>query len=205
MRVCVCRCVGVCILVQGQIATKPLIEVIRLYYPQYKYIGVFVDIFISVSISCSFLTVGLGYVHVLDGFVRSWQTAVVPRWCGGGGSGLAHAVAAALDRCLPLPWRRALLYLVNFTFIYLMAATNPRSFLLIIERLTSLVLNLEAGMFIVLMLYRSRLDHAQVKIPFELPKPLFHFAATVMVYYMTAVVYDVLLTTTELFIRTTDD
>ena len=65
---------------EGEIATTPLIQVIEHSYPQYNYIAWFVDIFITVSISVSFLTVGIAFVHVLDGFVRSWKKARALWW-----------------------------------------------------------------------------------------------------------------------------
>ena len=51
----------------GDIATKPVIQVIDSSYPQYHWVALIVTAFITLSISVSYNAVGLGIKHVLDG------------------------------------------------------------------------------------------------------------------------------------------
>eukprot|EP01132_Coremiostelium_polycephalum_P003086 gene3086-3857_t len=59
---------------EGQIATIPLMHVIKLYYPQFLWIARIVDIFMVISITISFITVGNGFKHTLDGFSQTWRS-----------------------------------------------------------------------------------------------------------------------------------
>jgi len=58
----------------GSIATIPLMKMVKLYYPQFLWITRLIDIFIVVSITISFITVGNGFKHTLDGFATTWRT-----------------------------------------------------------------------------------------------------------------------------------
>ncbi|KAF2071012.1 hypothetical protein CYY_007672 [Polysphondylium violaceum] len=58
----------------GSIATIPLMKMVKLYYPQFLWITRLIDIFIVVSITISFITVGSGFKHTLDGFSQTWRT-----------------------------------------------------------------------------------------------------------------------------------
>ena len=53
----------------GEISTVPLIEVIHSSYPQYSWIGTVVGIFVLISVSVSFMALGTGLKHVIDGVV----------------------------------------------------------------------------------------------------------------------------------------
>ncbi|KAM9944214.1 hypothetical protein ACTFIT_008802 [Dictyostelium discoideum] len=58
----------------GEIATVPLMKVISLYYPQFLWIANVVNLFCSLSITISFISVGCGFKHTLDGFSNTWRT-----------------------------------------------------------------------------------------------------------------------------------
>ncbi len=51
----------------GEISTVPVTEIINTGYPQYSWISLTVTIFIVLSVSVSFITIGTGMKHVLDG------------------------------------------------------------------------------------------------------------------------------------------
>lgn len=54
----------------GEISTVPVIEVIDAGYKQYHWVSVMVLAFIVLSVTVSFVTLGTGMKHVLDGFVN---------------------------------------------------------------------------------------------------------------------------------------
>ena len=51
----------------GEISTIPVVHIIETYFPAYKWTIFFIDGFVIVSITVSFLTLGKGLKHVLDG------------------------------------------------------------------------------------------------------------------------------------------
>jgi amino acid permease len=67
----------------GDISTIPLIEVIKTKYPEFQWISILTDIFITISITVSFITVGSGFkqqrklffLKKVDGYVKSFQIA----------------------------------------------------------------------------------------------------------------------------------
>jgi len=64
-----------------------------------------------------------------------------------------------------------------------------KSFLAVLERVTSLALNLEAGLFIVVMLITAR-ALVNAPIPFKLPGWMYAFRWAVMGYFAFAILYD---------------
>lgn len=170
----------------GKIATKPLVRVVHEHYPEYAWIATFIDIFIMLSISISFVTMSLGTRHVLDGVAATWADSKA-------------AWARRIDcECRKFPWRRAVLYLVTFVPIYVVAQTNPHSFLTVMEKVTSLALNLEAGVFICMMVSTAYRMHSSLKIEYELRPWMFHAHYVVMGYFLFACIYDVALVIDEL-------
>jgi hypothetical protein len=74
--------------------------------------------------------------------------------------------------------------------VLLIAMLNPKSFLSINERVTSMALNLEAGLFIVWMLMNARKYKETDQIPFVLPNFVYSLRWITMFYFGFAVVYD---------------
>jgi len=64
-----------------------------------------------------------------------------------------------------------------------------QSFLQVLERVTSLALNLEAGFFIVIMLITSR-RLANTPIPMMIPDSIYALRWVVMAFFALAVLYD---------------
>ncbi|EGC30319.1 hypothetical protein DICPUDRAFT_6061, partial [Dictyostelium purpureum] len=59
--------------IHGEIATIPLMKVVSESFPQFLWIAYLVNIFIVISITISFITVGTGFKHTLDGFSITWR------------------------------------------------------------------------------------------------------------------------------------
>ena len=173
----------------GKIATIPLIDVVRESIPRFNWIATFVDVFITLSISVSFLTMSLATKHVLDGFASAW--------------GRSHAAVARCtdvgrlcgDRCHSRRdlVRAGALYVLTWTPIAIIAQANPKSFLVVMESVTSLVLNLEAGVFICFMIGAAHHQYADVKIAWPLKRWMYWTHFPVMGYFLFAVVFDILL------------
>jgi amino acid permease len=170
----------------GKIATIPLIRVVHEKFPEYNWIATFIDVFIMLSISISFVTMSLGTRHVLDGVAITWADSKA-------------AWARRIDcQWRKFPWRRAVLYFFTWVPIYIIAQTNPRSFLTVMEKVTSLGLNLEAGVFICMMVSNAYRMHSSVKIEYDLRPWMFYAHYVVMGYFLFACVYDVALVVDDL-------
>jgi hypothetical protein len=71
---------------------------------------------------------------------------------------------------------RYTLYVLCFGLVLAVAEANPKSFFVVLEHVTSLALNLESGVFVVLILEVARLD--PLPIVWILPRWLYvHFAS----------------------------
>ena len=162
----------------GQISTLPLTDIIK-HDPrlsEWAWVAPLVDGFIVVSVSVSFITLGTGLKHVLDGIVFS---RIDRRENSNDGAGAGAGAGAGFgkkrstctrcgDRLDPplacTPLRSCvktvfafsiLLYGLGFGLILLIAVSNPKGFLDIIEIFGSLALNIECGIFVCLMCFNS--------------------------------------------------
>nr|XP_006823213.1 PREDICTED: uncharacterized protein LOC102806930 [Saccoglossus kowalevskii] len=59
---------------EGEIATVPLTNIIKEEYPQFNWVAMLIQIFIMISITVSFLTIGSAMVHTLSGWLDSLWT-----------------------------------------------------------------------------------------------------------------------------------
>jgi hypothetical protein len=131
---------------EGEIATLPLIRIIRQKYPQFTWIAVAVNAFIMISLTASFMTVGTGMKHTLDGFAQAYI-----RWASRKSEDHSPRSDSALRsfflflRNQGLTRIRILLYIIFFGMVFVIAVTKPKSLITTIERVTSLALNIESG------------------------------------------------------------
>ncbi|KAL6073518.1 hypothetical protein QOT17_004822 [Balamuthia mandrillaris] len=173
---------------EGHIATVPLIDIIRRDFPEYRWIAVLVDVFIMVSVTVSFITVGIGLKHTLDGYVKNWKARDFHfEWF----SAKTNFILERLWNAPPL-YRQSFLYSICFGIVMLFAQANPKSFLVVMEVVTSLALNIESGCLVVVMLGTSRLLQHNLSIPYVLPAWLFQLRWPVLFYFTFAVFYDLL-------------
>ena len=193
----------------GQISTLPLTDIIK-HDPrlsEWVWVAPLVDAFIVVSVSVSFITLGTGLKHVLDGIVFSCSESHSSSSSSNhrpGGAGACARCGDRVDLPLPCPSLRAcvstvlamttVLYGLGFGLILLVALCNPEGFLKIIEIFGSLALNVECGIFVALM---ARNSNTQVRYSGKyIPLPLTPRARKVLVWFSgimfsLAVVYDV--------------
>eukprot|EP01102_Stenamoeba_stenopodia_P004652 TRINITY_DN14969_c0_g1_i1.p1 TRINITY_DN14969_c0_g1~~TRINITY_DN14969_c0_g1_i1.p1 ORF type:complete len:497 (-),score=67.93 TRINITY_DN14969_c0_g1_i1:95-1585(-) len=174
----------------GKIATYPLIGIInRDFGDTYVWAAVVVNLFIVISITVSYITLGAGMKHILDGLATTWQS-------------LAERITQPSNGfiyklfCWPrggTTGKRVLIYIVSYGAVLVFAALNPRSFLIVIESVTSFSLNL-TGTFVAWMLgvARKRRQHSNDEEEVvALPNWLFSARWIVMFYFSFAMFYDI--------------
>lgn len=187
---------------KGCISTIPLTEVIRDTQPDLEWIAKIVEVFIVVSISISFITVGSGLKNFLDGYAFTFSSKI--QASAENGSGLAMKITGFFDnvqaRSLHLSWfsvetgLKIVLYLISFGLSIGFAVGKPACFLVMLEYFASFALNLEAGLFIALMAVVSSRYGRNLSsyIPLPLPQPFAsRFAYVLGSFFLAAVVYDV--------------
>jgi len=185
---------------QGEISTEVLIQVIDNEYAQFAWVATLINTFIMMSITVSYITLGTGLKHVLDGLLKSWNLFL---------SKLPHHHSTSQgvwSRCtfwtkmkcfhysnyLPTQVRQYFLYILSYGLVLLIALVNPDAFLAVLESVTSLALNLESGVFIAWMYGVQRtIQGSRFQIPLQLHRYLAEARWLVMFYFVFAVIYDV--------------
>eukprot|EP00871_Galdieria_phlegrea_P005105 jgi/Galph1/5596/GphlegSOOS_G4278.1 len=127
----------------GQISTVPLVSSLQKLDTVPRLVSFLVNVFICVSVTVSFVVMGSGLKNALDGLSYRWTRMNV-------NSGFSEFLNKCGDNRI-----RVSLYFVLFGLIVVLAASNPHSFLNILEGFTSVCLNMEAGFFIGWMLLSS--------------------------------------------------
>lgn len=172
----------------GQISTVPLVNIIRRDHPSYRWIAVVVMLFTMVSITVSFVVNSMAWKHYLEGLIASLApTRAIPK-------NALHR-AWIWVRNLHINWKRAALFGSSFAFVLIVALFNPKSFLKIMEKVTSLAANGTAAA-IVWMFHRSR-SVSPVLIPWQMPKWLWQARWVVIVFFIGSMVYNVVATIAE--------
>jgi hypothetical protein len=153
----------------GQISTVPLVSQLHQVNSVPKIVSFLVNGFICLSTTVSFLVMGSGLKNALDGLLFRWTrlegngTTLMSRWKRVG----EYKVRLGL-------------YVSSFGLIALLAASNPHSFMRILEGFTSLCLNTEAGFFVGFMLLAS----SSVVSPMELKLPLRRYTISILGYFI---------------------
>eukprot|EP01102_Stenamoeba_stenopodia_P019591 TRINITY_DN7438_c0_g1_i2.p1 TRINITY_DN7438_c0_g1~~TRINITY_DN7438_c0_g1_i2.p1 ORF type:complete len:207 (+),score=30.60 TRINITY_DN7438_c0_g1_i2:73-693(+) len=146
----------------GCISTIPLTEVIKRTESlnSLDWIADIVDYFIMISVTISFITVGSGLKNFLDGYVATLSDKFpLINW----------KVGHIISKVCPTPlFYRIVLYSASFGLSIGFAVGKPSCFLVILEYLTSMALNLENGAFIAYMAIIA----VQFKIASKIPLPI---------------------------------
>ena len=176
---------------QGQISTVPLVNIIRLDHPKFRWIATIVMLFTMVSITVSFVVNSMGWKHYVEGLLESWTPS----------SESSSSTAALWKRAwlairnLSITWKRAIIFGVSFSFVLAVALFNPKSFLKIMEKVTSLAANGTAA-GVCWILHRSR-SVSPVQIPWSLPNFFWSARWPVMIFFLGAMLYNVTSTIAE--------
>jgi len=170
---------------KGQIATIPLIQTITKEKPSLLWIAILIDFFIVISLTVSFIVVGSGYKHLLDGYSRALGQTSESNPTGFGH--IRHYFST-----LPLNKRRFALYIIAFLSIYIAAQVAPQSLFNVLEIFTSLAMNFAFGYFITNMLRTARSPKFSVSIPVALSNRSAKLSYVVAVYFLFAALYDII-------------
>ncbi|XP_067898338.1 uncharacterized protein si:ch211-51h4.2 isoform X1 [Heterodontus francisci] len=172
----------------GEIATVPLTRIIMEQYRKFAWVAWFTEIFITVSITVSFLVLGSAMKHTLEGGVDSFWN----RRC-------ENASEQCERSCLQLikigglkSVTRGLVCLLGFGIIFMVSMSNPKGFVIVLDKVTSFALNLEAGLFIFLMLRNARSEpYKVITVPLPMSPRIFLLHWLLPIYFLFAVGYDI--------------
>ena len=138
----------------GEISTIPVVHIIETYFPAYRWTIFFIDGFVIVSITVSFLTLGKGLKHVLDGISFKFITE---KDANESENNNISADISSINNNEKQPFFNRLLsvkiilYIIGFGIILIMALLNPQGFLTMLSVFGSFALNIECGVFVSLM------------------------------------------------------
>ncbi|XP_030228807.1 uncharacterized protein si:ch211-51h4.2 [Gadus morhua] len=178
----------------GEIATIPLTKIIREQHKAYCWVSELIQIFIAISITVSFLVMGSAMKHTIDGLVSSFWTdrlEVLSKAWERRFSTRLHVFSAKslASGCVSL---------LAFGTIFVISACDPRGFVVMLDKVVSLFLNTEVGLFVFAMLQASKAHRFQhLSIPLPVSRRVFSLSWLLPVYFLFAVGYDVLLTLME--------
>lgn len=160
----------------GEISTIPVVHIIETYFPAYRWTIFFIDGFVIISITVSFLTLGKGFKHVLDGIslkLMAEEDGIQSETNGTMSSRNNNNMMniQCLPRCINT---KMILYILGFGLILIMALLNPQGFLTMLSVFGSFALNMECGVFISLMAneVRSKSEFSNAYIPLKLSNRL---------------------------------
>jgi len=184
---------------QGQISTVPLVNIIRLDHPRFRWIATIVMLFTMVSITVSFIVNSMAWKHYVEGLLESWTP--VKESANNYNNNNNGRIASFWRRTwltirnMPINWKRAVAFSVSFTFVLSVALFNPKSFLKIMEKVTSFAANGTAA-GVCWILHRSR-QVSPVLIPWSLPDVFWKARWPVMIFFLGAMLYNIVATITE--------
>ncbi|CAK6976726.1 uncharacterized protein si:ch211-51h4.2 isoform X1 [Scomber scombrus] len=175
----------------GEIATIPLTRIINEHYSAYSWVAQLIQVFISISVTVSFLVMGSAMKHTIDGLVNSmWSSRL--EW-----------MSKAWERNLPEKRHicsarslvKGFMSLLGFSVIFIVSMCDPRGFVVMLDKVVSFSLNTEVGLFIFIMLRESREDRFQnLSVPLPVGDCVFSLTWLLPTYFLFAVTYDVLQT-----------
>ncbi|KAK3727244.1 hypothetical protein RRG08_049871 [Elysia crispata] len=166
---------------KGEISTLPLTKLLQRDHPKYTWVAVLVEVFIMVSITVSYLTIGSALHHTLKGIVASQMQnkkrnnrnkqskSSATKWFASTGVSLGA-----------------------FTVVFAVAMLNPEGFVIILEKLVSFAINIEVGLFVSLMILISRRSkYKDLEVPLPLGRWVVYLAVLLPLFFNFAVFYDV--------------
>jgi len=168
----------------GELSTNPLLQIIVKTSQGFFWLAILVNVFVVTSITVSFLTIGTGLKHVLDGFVFSLTVklkSVEDKL-------FENMKNFILD--LHINWKKAIIYVIFFGLVFIIAQILPKGFFSILRHVISLSLNLSSGIFICVMIDTSR-RYYSTKIPVPLYRWIFHLRLPVFLYFTFVILFEI--------------
>jgi len=171
----------------GQISTVPLTEILENgRHTYFQYVSFIVQLFIVISISVSYMTMGSALHHTIKGVVDSYWSPDLEAKTNLGHRGRFFQFVTARR---VLQWIFSLLI---FGLVFGIAMSNPKGFKTILEQAGSLFQNIEMGLFLAIMIYKvTSAEYNVYVLPFQLTRWFIHLQWIIPIYFLFAVVYDV--------------
>ncbi|XP_036358325.1 uncharacterized protein LOC115215027 isoform X2 [Octopus sinensis] len=171
----------------GEISTTPLVKLIKQRYQEYAWISTLIEIFIVISISVAFLTLGTALQDIVSGIIHS--TFFQQR----------------NNNCLPVQWqtemREKIIKNIStgilFGIIFLIAIFSLKSFITVMEKVSSFALNTINILLFFMYTQSRRGKNSNVEIPLPNSKWMNLINYLLPVYFGFAVIYDGLVTITD--------
>ncbi|XP_062869333.1 uncharacterized protein si:ch211-51h4.2 [Trichomycterus rosablanca] len=179
----------------GEIATIPLTKIIALRYRRFLWVAELIQIFITISCTVSFLVMGSAMKHTIDGLVNSlWK--MNEGW-------VARIQLPALPHIFytvnAKSASRSFMSFLAFAIVFVVSMCDPKGFVIMLDKVVSFSLNTEVGFFVFLMIRTSRSELFQyLTVPLPAAERLFRLHWLLPVYFLFAVVYDVLLSVLDI-------
>eukprot|EP01125_Pyxidicula_operculata_P018970 TRINITY_DN6825_c0_g1_i1.p1 TRINITY_DN6825_c0_g1~~TRINITY_DN6825_c0_g1_i1.p1 ORF type:complete len:585 (-),score=111.91 TRINITY_DN6825_c0_g1_i1:35-1789(-) len=177
--------------------SEPLIRLIHEEFPLYGWLSTVINVFRLFSLTIGFTVMTLAMKHVLDGFLRSFSMLLVRKEKDYETTSSSSNFEVIINRMfgfilyLSSTWKKALFYTIFFVLIFLFAQFSSEVLLGVLERGSSVFLNLEAGLFICLMLHNARTKYSG-RIPVRLHKYIYRMRYIVGGYFGFAIFYDII-------------
>lgn len=173
---------------EGEISTIPLTEIIKERYPSFSWVAFLIELFIMVSITVSFLTVGAVLHHTLLGWLQSaWKKDKLTEY---------RTQTKLKVRCINAKcFCSTVVSLAVFCVVFGVSMLDPQGFVDILEKFSSFTINIEVALFIFLMCHNARKkEHLAQRISLPIPSLFGKLLYLIPVYFGIAVIYDVGLT-----------
>jgi amino acid permease len=173
----------------GCISTIPLTDIIKEDHPDLTWVATIVEVFILISVTVSYITVGSGLKNFLDGYARHFSKLLVASRYN-----FLERLPPKMQWMSPNLFFKILLYLGSFGLCVGFALGKPACFLVVLEYFGSFALNVESGVFVAFMIMVSSKYGKMlgVEIPEPLPQPWsFYFSYVTGLFFFGAVIYDV--------------
>ncbi|KAH9512328.1 hypothetical protein Btru_039185 [Bulinus truncatus] len=182
---------------RGEISTIPLTKLLQRDHPHFTWVAILIEIFIVVSISVSYLTIGTALHHTgtfclhfilfiyitVGGIV---QSMTITR------AGTTMSRAKSKKKLVQEWLIKTGLSLFAFVIIFLVAMFDPQGFVELLEKFVSFTMNTEVGIFIFLMLLFSHHgSYKNLDLPLPLSKCLYYIMYLLPLFFNFAVIYDV--------------
>lgn len=177
----------------GEISTVPLTEILAADHPEFKWVAILIQVFIIISVTVSYLTLGSALKHSFLGWLddlMSWGRHL---------SDDRPSVTSRL-RLLPRNVFRPMLTLLLFGAIFGVAMANPKGFVTMLDKIASLLINILAGLFVFLMVRKSRsATYRNLQIPYPVTDYLFPLHIVLPIFFLFAVAYDIVISIIDFF------
>ncbi|XP_047231688.1 uncharacterized protein si:ch211-51h4.2 isoform X2 [Girardinichthys multiradiatus] len=175
----------------GEIATIPLTKIIIERYRAYSWVAELIQVFIAISVTVSFLVMGSAMKHTIDGLVSYlWSSRL--EWLS---KAWERNSPNKHNNCSARSLVKLGFSLLGFGIIFIVSVCDPRSFVVMLDKVVSFSLNTEVGLFVFIMLRESREDRFQhLTVPLPVGDCVFSLTWLLPTYFLFAVTYDVLQT-----------